>query len=257
MQWNEFQNIVCSAFGGLRNDHELTDVTLVCRGGEQLKAHKIVLASGSPFFMDLFKRSAHPHPLLYLRGLGVEDLAAVLELLYTGEANILSENLDTFLSLADELQLRDFTTVDSRETKTSWQPEEKQTLAADFGQSLPFLERTIQSREKTSQTEEEPTLSDFENSLMNKNLQRLNNQIKPMLSEESANNPAKSQQGELKNVMKLCKVCGKEEELVQNMIKHIEANHITGATKQTCNLCEKTYKRRNALLQHISNIHIE
>ena len=89
MQWNEFQNIIYSAFEELRNDPELTDVTLVCKGGEQLKAHKIVLASASPFFMDLFKRNSHPHPLLYLRGLGVEDLAAMVEFLYTGQANIL------------------------------------------------------------------------------------------------------------------------------------------------------------------------
>ena len=91
MQWNEFKNIIYSAFEELRNDPELTDVTLVCKGGEQLKAHKIVLASASPFFMDLFKRNSHPHPLLYLRGLGVEDLAAMVEFLYTGQANILIE----------------------------------------------------------------------------------------------------------------------------------------------------------------------
>ena len=38
IQWNEFQNIVCSAFEELRNEHELTDVTLVCGGGEQMEA---------------------------------------------------------------------------------------------------------------------------------------------------------------------------------------------------------------------------
>ena len=85
---------------------------------------------------------------------------------------------------------------------------------------------------------------------MDKNLQQLDNQI---TKEESAAKP----QGELKNGIKFCKVCGKDEADVQNMIKHIQSDHITDITKQTCNLCEKTYKRRNALLQHISNCHIE
>ena len=76
--------------------------------------------------------------------------------------------------------------------------------------------------------------------------------------EESANNATNPEQAELKKmIIKICKVCGKEEANVHSMLKHIEANHITDVSKQTCNLCEKTYKRRNALLQHISNIHIE
>merc|ERR1719312_1510193 len=92
LQWNEFQKIVSSAFGELRDDLDLTDVTLACKDGEQVEAHKIVLASCSPFFMDLFKRNKHTHPLIYLRGIGVEDLVAMIEFLYTGEANILAKN---------------------------------------------------------------------------------------------------------------------------------------------------------------------
>ena len=85
IQWNEFQNVVCSAFEELRNEHELTDVTLVSEGGEQLEAHKIVLASCSPFFMDLFKRNKHTHPLVYLRGIRVEDLVAVVDFVQSCE----------------------------------------------------------------------------------------------------------------------------------------------------------------------------
>ena len=245
MQWTEFRNIVCSAFEELRNEHELTDVTLVCKDGEQLEAHKIVLASCSPFFMDLFKRNKHTHPLIYLRGIGVEDLVAMIEFLYTGEANILAKNLDTFLTLANELKLKDFTSG-SLEMKTT-QVKKTEQSAVDFGQPVPFPEKRKQSKAK-----EEPTnLNDFDNIPMDE--EQPNNQIKSMQSEESAAKP----EGELKNGMKFCKVCGKEEANVQNVIKHIQSNHITDITKQTCNLCEKTYKRRNALLQHISNCHIE
>ena len=106
MQWSEFRNIVCSAFEGLRNDHELTDVTLVCKDGEQLEAHKIVLASCSPFFMQLFKKNKHPHPLIYLRGIGVEDLVTMIEFLYTGEAKVGQENLEEFIATAKELKIK-------------------------------------------------------------------------------------------------------------------------------------------------------
>ena len=42
LQWNDFQNIVRSAFADLRNDEDLTDVTLAFADGSQIKAHKLV-----------------------------------------------------------------------------------------------------------------------------------------------------------------------------------------------------------------------
>ena len=175
------------------------------------------------------------------------------DFVYNGQTNIFAENLDTFLALANELKLKGFTS-DSLEIKTI-QAEEKtrEPISADFGQAVSFL------KANTSPSKEDQTsFSDFDNYSMDEDVQQLDNQIKPaMQSEESDNNAAKPQ-GELRNgKVKFCKVCGKEEAHVHDMIRHIESNHITGITKQTCNLCEKTYKRRNALLQHISNIHIE
>ena len=43
LQWNEFQDVVSSSFGELRDDHDLTDVTLACEDGKQVEAHKIIL----------------------------------------------------------------------------------------------------------------------------------------------------------------------------------------------------------------------
>ena len=63
LQWNEFQNIVIGAFDNLRNDRDLTDVTLACEDGKQIETHKIILAATSPFFLDILKRNKHPHPL--------------------------------------------------------------------------------------------------------------------------------------------------------------------------------------------------
>ena len=59
LQWNEFQNIVVGAFEDLRNDGDLTDVTLACEDGKQIETHKIVLAATSPFFLDLLKKNKH------------------------------------------------------------------------------------------------------------------------------------------------------------------------------------------------------
>ena len=42
---------------------------------------------------------------LYIRGMKSEDLLAIVDFLYHGEANVFQENLDSFLAIAEELQL--------------------------------------------------------------------------------------------------------------------------------------------------------
>merc|ERR1712129_503324 len=106
LKWNDFQENAISAFGTLREDREFADVTLACEDGHQVEAHKVILASSSPFFLNLLMRNKHPHPLVYMRGLKSEDLVAMVDFLYYGEANVYQENLDSFLAVAEELQLK-------------------------------------------------------------------------------------------------------------------------------------------------------
>ena len=106
LQWNDFQENLTSAFKDLRDEKEFTDVTLACENGEQVEAHKVVLISSSPFFKGLLLRNKHPHPLIYMRGVKSEILVAMIDFLYHGEANVLQENLDSFLAIAEELQLK-------------------------------------------------------------------------------------------------------------------------------------------------------
>ena len=105
LQWNDFKENVTSAFGSLRKDNDFADVTLACEDGKQFEAHKLILATSSPTFQNLLKKSNHAHPLIYMRGLKSEDLEAIIDFLYWGEANIYQENLDSFLAIAEELQL--------------------------------------------------------------------------------------------------------------------------------------------------------
>ena len=106
VQWNDFRENLSSALGNLREDKEFTDVTLVCEDGQQVDAHKLVLIASSPFFLNILKRNKHPHPLIYMRGVRPQNLMSMVDFLYYGEANVYQENLDSFLVLAEELQLK-------------------------------------------------------------------------------------------------------------------------------------------------------
>ena len=103
-----------SAFGGFRNDQDFADVTLVCEDGTQIETHKVILATSSPFFMEVLKKSKHPHPLIYMKGFSSVDLMAMVDFLYFGEASVDQESLETFLGLAEELKLEGLTSSSTK-----------------------------------------------------------------------------------------------------------------------------------------------
>ena len=106
LQWNDFKDNAIYSLGSLKDDKDFLDVTLASEDGRQIKAHKVILTVSSPFFQNLLKKNKHPHPLIYMRGVKSDDLLAIVDFLYCGEANVFQENLNSFLTIADELQLK-------------------------------------------------------------------------------------------------------------------------------------------------------
>ena len=106
LRWNDFQDTVKNAFGHLRASTDFVDVTLACEEGQQIEAHKMILAASSPFFQRILKSNKHSHPLIYMKGMKTDDLTAIVDFLYFGEANVYQENLDSFLAIAEDFQLK-------------------------------------------------------------------------------------------------------------------------------------------------------
>ena len=49
------------------NDQAFTDVTLATLDNQHVRAHKIILSSGSTFFKNILVRNLHQNPLIYLK----------------------------------------------------------------------------------------------------------------------------------------------------------------------------------------------
>ena len=45
LKWDDFQENLKTAFGSLREDNEFADVTLASEDGQQMDAHKVILAA--------------------------------------------------------------------------------------------------------------------------------------------------------------------------------------------------------------------
>jgi len=108
LRWNDFETNISSAFRELRDDKDFFDVSLVC-DEDQISAHKVILGACSPFFRDVLRRNPHQHPLLYLKNIRFSDLKSVLSFMYHGEVSVAQEELNSFLSVAEDLQVKGLT----------------------------------------------------------------------------------------------------------------------------------------------------
>ena len=79
LQWNDFKENAVNALESLKEDKDLTDVTLVCEDVRQIEVHKVVLAISSPVLDNILRKHKHATPLIYFRGVKPEDLAAIVD----------------------------------------------------------------------------------------------------------------------------------------------------------------------------------
>jgi len=110
LQWNDFKSSVSGAFRQLRQEAEFFDVTLGCQGGKSLPAHKVILSACSSNFKSMLRdaqrTSPSQNPYIFLRGISFPDLSAILDFMYHGEVYVAQEDLNSFLAVAEELQVK-------------------------------------------------------------------------------------------------------------------------------------------------------
>ena len=252
LKWNDFQNNIFTEFGSLREHNDFADISLACEDGHQVEAHKVILAASSPFFQNLLRRNKHAHPLIYMRGMKSEDLVAILDFLYLGETNVHQENIDNFLKIAEELQLKGLT---GRNTDLDMvEGVNQQENINQTSQIIPEGKTTQIKQIKGSNSKADYSLEEFKsydlftvalkNEGVSPNLQELDEKIKSMW---------KIIKRDGKSVY-ACQVCEKEGSYSTQMRDHVEANHIEGIS-HPCNYCEKTFRSRDSLRKHKSSHH--
>ena len=244
LQWNNFKENVNTAFGSLREDSDFTDVTLACEDGQQIDVHKVILAASSPFFKNILTKNKHSHPLIYMRRIKSLDLVAIIDFLYCGEANVDQENLDSFLAIAEELQLKGLMgapTTDDELQKTDL------VKTTDYKNIKPVCKReealgTLESSTRSNLNKHNEIVGNIAlTQNFSGDLHELDSTVKSMMNKTDR----KLNGGG--NVYS-CNVCGKEGQSM-NVQHHIESHHLEGISLP-CNLCEKTYRSRNSLQNH-------
>ena len=234
MKWNDFQFNVSKSFNTLRKEEELFDVTLVSDDEQHIQAHKMILSASSEFFKNIIKKSNHSNPLIFLSGVTSIELYRVMDYIYEGEVQLLQDDLDSFLEIANKLKICGLYGVRTEKLEDAVEPNESK-----FENHKEYKDEDVdvmQAVQRTKATERTVAISLQEN--------------------ESSWAEAKQAVDEL--VIKdgdiwLCKTCGKTMKTNCHIRKHAEV-HIEGLSFP-CSSCNQTFRSRNILSKHKQRQH--
>ncbi|XP_068249275.1 uncharacterized protein [Palaemon carinicauda] len=98
----------------LRNN-QLTDCTLVAEG-QFVQAHRLVLASCSESFEEIFRNVTQMNPVIVLRDISIQELRGLINYMYKGETLVKSNELHGLLKAAAQLKIKGLSHVGLSET---------------------------------------------------------------------------------------------------------------------------------------------
>ena len=252
LNWKNFQTNISTAFRDLRSDNDFADVTLACEDGQLFSAHKVILASSSPFFMGILKKYKNPQPLIFLKGMRSEDLSAILDFFYFGEANIDQESLDAFLALADDLKVLGLTRTEDpvEEIQNKKGDEPHAEVKIEEGGNYEKRENHENRVNSELATANSGQIEDTKTALVGG--EDIRTKVMSMMEYSENKVMSSKKPGSTLGRARICKLCRKEGPF-STVWNHIEAKQFD--VSYPCNQCEKVSKSRNGLAQHRVSFH--
>ena len=244
LKWNDFQTNVSKTFSSLRQEEHLFDVTLVSDDEQHIAAHKLVLTASSKFFKNILKKASHASPMIFLSGFRSSDLLLIMDYIYQGEVQILQNDLDGFLDVAQRLKIEGLIGGNKEENTYSNGDDRKDSIGTSNYEeqqddSIPYEGvNEIAERESTvkrrAPIRAERTMAVVSNATSLDAKAAVDNLVE------------RTQEGWR------CKACGKTMKTL-DIRRHAEI-HIEGLSYQ-CPLCDKTFRQRNLLKSHKVTYH--
>jgi len=270
LKWSSFQGNVIEGLRDLRNYNEFLDVSLFGdHGTEKIDAHKVVLSAGSPFFHRILRNTPHgDKQSLYLRGVNHVNLKLLVEFLYQGEVNVPQENIDGFLAVTEDLEIKGLCkntpTGIAPPTQAQYQMQNQSFVpqqvvpsgmmnAGQPSQQQQMPAAQIGSRQSINAIANAPSADENENgNEENNNYAMDDDQFDPKSLELGP--------GEY-NIIKLedggskCVPCGKEFVSYHSARRHYQTTHSNRDSSIECDLCPSVAANRNALIEHLRGKH--
>ncbi|KAL1497640.1 hypothetical protein ABEB36_008565 [Hypothenemus hampei] len=106
LKWHYHEATLLQNLPYLLENDILSDVTISV-GAQHVKAHKIILAMCSVYFLQLFQDLKNTqHPVVVLHNASIEDVRAMLAFMYRGQCVVSEDQLPNLLSVAKLLKIQ-------------------------------------------------------------------------------------------------------------------------------------------------------
>jgi len=277
LKWNDYGVNINNCFRDMREDFYFTNVTLVSQDGKQIEAHKLILSASSIFFKEILKSNKHQHPMIYMKGLNNKDLISILDFVYYGEVNINQDYVNTFLSIAGDLELRGLagpkqTESEAKNILTEYPSRNivenvnssiitndiQENFPSDFlkDESIPSLYKSKKTKILNEKEEEICTDINFVDQLENSTKYQGVAETefsRVFITNDELSDTVESMLSKFDGIWK-CNICGKTSGHKVTLKRHIESRHMLGSS-HPCNQCGKVSKTSQALVVHKSSYH--
>jgi len=235
--FDRFEERVCQIFRDLATDKDFCDVTLACEN-KQVQSHKIILSAVSPILSTLLKENPNQHPLIYLRGVKYDQLVCLMEFIYKGEVNIAQEDVEDFLEMANDLR------IEGLSLKEDGEDEEEEEEPGDVTAELPV--EAMQNNGRSTKRKRSETPESSQGSI-GRQLQL----VEPHHVKVESNDDMTHYDVDEDFAIEEEDTPGADWPFNHGVFPVSKTN-----TKTTsCEVCNRTFKSRQNLKQHIESVH--
>merc|ERR1712126_651620 len=106
IEWNTFQSNLSDNNKELYKSKLYADVTLVSDDLIKVRAHRTVLSGASDLFKKLLMMNNNAEPWIYVKGVKLQELQAILEFIYTGGTKVYENRIELFLKTFKEFEIK-------------------------------------------------------------------------------------------------------------------------------------------------------